>query len=68
MRAIIPEIMTEAMNAVAQHYVGKIIEQGLTLSQAELDKIMKANWESVSKEIAAVYSRSVDLLESDLQA
>lgn len=64
MNAIIPEVITAAMQTIAQHYANKMIKQGLNPTQEEISQAMQNNWEKVSQEISSLYAESIELLRA----
>jgi glycerol-3-phosphate responsive antiterminator len=64
MNALIPEVMTAAMQTIAQHYATKMKAQGMSPTQEEIHQAMQNNWEKVSQEIASLYAESIELLRA----
>ena len=56
---IIQEIMNEAASKVAQHYAQKMIAAGMNPTEQAVSEAIAANWETVSEEIASLYSLAV---------
>lgn len=62
---IIPELMTECLSSVASHYAAQAKAQAKHIEAAEQDvqQAVSANWESIQKEVMALYTKAYQELK-----
>lgn len=55
-------VFNEALKTVANHYANKAKENGLNLTEQELQESLQANWDKVSGEIFELYTKSMEIM------
>ena len=60
---IIPELMTECLSSVASHYAAQAKAKHIEAAEQDLQQAVSANWESIQKEVMALYTKAYQELK-----
>ena len=64
MNTVNTEVMNEVMAVIAKHYADKISASGMEPTESAVQEAVAENWDKVSKQIAELYGKAMNLLEN----